>query len=219
MRNRIIYALSYIFLLTGSYLSLLVLKPEKTLGEVYRIFFFHFPLAIVSYLAFAVGLVLSIAYLRSKKMRFDDLASSSIEIGLLFCVLATITGAIFSKQAWGAYWSWDPRQTTTLIVCFIYASYLALRSAIEDRETKARLSAIFGIFAFFSVPLSYLSTRLWFSLHPTMITSKGMKLEKDMRIALLVMVIGMLFLYVGLLSLSSRIKKLEREGKTFYTKS
>ena len=138
---------------------------------------------------------------------------------MLFCVLATITGAIFSKQAWGAYWSWDPRQTTTLIVCFIYASYLALRSAIEDRETRARLSAIFGIFAFFSVPLSYLSTRLWFSLHPTIITSKGMELEKDMQIALLVMIIGMLFLYVGLLSLSSRIKKLEREEKTFYTKS
>ncbi len=219
MKTKVIYAISYIFLTIGSYLSLLVLKPEKTLGDVYRIFFFHFPLAIVSYLAFSISFVLSVAYLKTRNIKYDDLASSSVEIGLLFCVLATITGAIFSKQAWGAYWSWDPRQTTTLIVCFIYSSYLALRSAIENIETKARISAIFGIFAFASVPLSYLSTRLWFSLHPMMITSKGINLDKDMQIALLAMLVGVLFLYVGLLLLSSKIKKIQRMAKTFYTKS
>ncbi|RLF58237.1 MAG: cytochrome C assembly protein [Thermoplasmata archaeon] len=211
MLKRVNYIIGYLSLTIGSYFSLLILKPEKNLGEIYRIFFFHFPLAIASYISFFLCLVFSIAYLKKRNLQFDDLASSSAEVGLLFCILAIITGAIFSKYAWGEYWCWDPKQTTTLMVCLVYASYLALRSSIDEYETKARSSSVFGIFAFFTVILSYVSTRIWFSLHPTIITRGGIALEKEMVIILLLMLCGMLSLCSSLIIINKEIKRIERK--------
>ena len=141
-------------------------------------------------------------------MKWDDYASASAEVGIIFTALALITGAMFSNESWGAYWNWDPRQTTTLILFFLYAGYLSLRSAIENEESRARISAVLGIFGYAGVPLTYFSTRIWFSLHP-----KTIGLDPLMRTIVILMMISFFVLYAYILLFSVRLKRIEREYK------
>ncbi|MDP6612739.1 MAG: cytochrome c biogenesis protein, partial [Candidatus Hydrothermarchaeota archaeon] len=157
------------------YRALLVLGPldpsflrydGDPLQEGYRIFFFAMQNAPVVYLAFLIVLIGSIAYLKTRDSKWDVLASSSAKIGIVFTTMLLISGAIFSNLAWGAYWNLDPRQTTSLFLWFILAAYLTLRSAIENPETRARMSAVLGIFGFAGVPLTHISATVWVSNHP-----------------------------------------------------
>lgn len=126
---------------------------DATLGEISRIIFFHIPTAWVSVLAFMASMVCGVRYLRRRDMADDMAAEIWAQIGLLFIVIATISGAIFAKATWGAYWSWDPRQTSIFVLFLIYMAYLALRSAIDDPERRAMLSSVYSIIAFVTVPL------------------------------------------------------------------
>jgi heme exporter protein C len=152
--------------LVALYMIFLWAPPERTLGDSYRVFFIHTPSAWVSYLAFTITFVSSILYLKTRNFKWDFYASSSALLGLLFCIITIITGAIWAKVAWGLYWNWDPRQTTTLVLLLAYLGYISFRMAINDKEQKARASSILGILAFISIPLSYLSTIIWATIHP-----------------------------------------------------
>ncbi|MFQ6135853.1 MAG: cytochrome c biogenesis protein [Candidatus Hydrothermarchaeales archaeon] len=174
----------------------------------YKIFFFSMQNAAVTYLAFLVLLVGSVMYLRTKEWRWDAIASSSAKLGIVFCTILLLNGAIFSNLAWGAYWNWDPRQTTTLVLWFILAAYLSLRAALEDEETKARLSAILGIFGFVGVPLTHISATIWRSNHPQLYGETPFKLGSSGLLAFMLMLLGALILYAYLLWLSIELKKL-----------
>ena len=152
--------------LVAVYMIFLWAPPEKTLGDAYRVFFIHTPSAWVSYLAFTITFVSSILYLKTRNFKWDLYASSSALLGLLFCIITIITGAIWAKVAWGLYWNWDPRQTTTLVLMLAYLGYISFRMAINDKEQRARVSSVLGILAFISIPLSYLSTIIWATIHP-----------------------------------------------------
>lgn len=140
----------------------------EVLSGSFRIFFFHMPIAITSYLAFVVVFVSSVFYLREKALKWDIYARSAAEIGALFSFLVLVTGSIWAKDAWGWYWIWDLRLTTSLVLFLVYLAYLMLRKSLEEPEKRARLAAVFGIVGFVSVPLSFLSIRLWRSAHPLM---------------------------------------------------
>ncbi len=141
--------------------------PQQALGEASRIFYFHVPQAWVSVLAFVVSMVASIRYLMKGKMIDDDRAKVAAQLGLMFCFLATITGSIFAKATWGVFWNWDPRQTSILVLLLIYGAYFALRSALDTTDKRARLAAVYSIFAFITVPfLMFVVPRVMPSLHP-----------------------------------------------------
>lgn len=142
--------------------------PQQQIGEASRIFYYHIPQAWICVIAFAMSAYYSIKYLRKRSGLDDDLAADSARLGLLFCVLATLTGAIFAKVTWGAFWNWDPRQTSIFILLLIYGAYFALRSAIEDEDRRAALSSAYAIFAFVTVPfLVFVIPRMVPSLHPS----------------------------------------------------
>jgi len=156
--------------------AFLYVQPAKGfIGESSRIVFFHVPMAWVAVLAFLVSCVTSVMYLRRRDPRDDIRASVSAGLGLLFAVLATTTGAVFAKIMWGAYWNWDPRQTSITILLLIYAAYFALRGAIDDPERRASLAAVYAILAFVTVPfLVFVVPRIYWSLHPdTIINTRG----------------------------------------------
>ncbi|OGD54080.1 hypothetical protein A3K80_00480 [Candidatus Bathyarchaeota archaeon RBG_13_38_9] len=152
--------------LAALYMIFLWAPPERTLGDSYRVFFIHTPSAWVSYLAFTITFLSSILYLKTRNFKWDLYASSSALLGLLFCIITIITGAIWAKVAWGLYWNWDPRQTTTLVLMLAYLGYISFRMAIDDKEQRARVSSVLGILAFISIPLSYLSTIILATIHP-----------------------------------------------------
>lgn len=208
---------TYVIVAAGMYAALLVLGPlddsllrygGDPMKHGYKIFFFSMQNAPVVYLAFLVTLIGSVMYLKSRDIKWDTVASSSAKLGIVFCSMLLITGAIFSNLAWGAYWNWDPRQTTTLFLWFILAGYLSLRSALEDEEARARLSAVIGIFGFVGVPLTHVSARIWTSLHPQLYGGTPFSLDLPGKITFLLMILGNLMLYAYLLWLSIRIENL-----------
>lgn len=211
----------YLWIMASMYraLSLGPLDPAllryagDPMRQGYKIFFFAMQNAPVVYLAFLVTLVGSVMYLRTREMRWDIIASSSAKLALLFCTLVLVSGAIFSNLAWGAYWNWDPRQTTTLILWFILAGYLSLRSALEDEEARARLSAVIGILGFAGVPLTHISATVWVSNHPQLYdraAGAGFSLDAQGASAFGMMMLGAIFLYAYLLWITARIETLER---------
>jgi heme exporter protein C len=143
-------------------------ESGEVLSGSFRIFFFHMPVAVIAYLAFGAVFVASIFYLMKRSFKWDIYARSAAEVGVLFSFLVLVTGSIWAKDAWGWYWIWDVRLTTSLVLFLVYLAYNMLRKALEEPEKRARLSAVFGILAFLSVPLSFFSIRLWRSAHPLM---------------------------------------------------
>jgi len=147
--------------------SYLLPAPQPQIGEASRIFYYHIPQAWICVVAFAMSMVFSVRFLRSRSMIDDDRAVAAAGLGFVFCVLATVTGSIFAKITWGAFWNWDPRETSIFVLLLIYGAYFALRGAIEVEEKRAALSAVYAIFAFATVPfLIFIVPRVVPSLHP-----------------------------------------------------
>jgi heme exporter protein C len=151
-------------------MALLVTPVAKGLGEYTRIIYFHVPTAWITVLAFLMAAVFSVLFLKKRTEDLDIKAESANQIGLLFCILATVTGSIWAKVSWGSFWNWDPRETSIFILLLIYAAYFALRSAIDHPERKAALSAAYSIIAFVTVPFFvFIIPRVYASLHPDII--------------------------------------------------
>lgn len=137
------------------------------LEERARIIFFHVPMSWVAIIAYLISMVFAIRYIRSRDIHLDDISASAASVGTLFTILATVTGSVWAKFNWGSFWNWDPRESSIFILLLIYASYFLLRSAIEDPERRARLSAVYSVIAFLTAPfLMFVLPRLVPGLHP-----------------------------------------------------
>jgi heme exporter protein C len=168
MQKRLLYALTALLIFASIYVVFfkapIPIDTTNAAGDPnnFKIFYFHLPIAISAYLSFAVVFITSILYLRSKEQKWDIIALSSAEVGVIFAFLTLASGSIWARSAWNAYWaSWDVRLNTSLVLFLIYLSYLMVRQAVEEPEKRARLSAVFGIVGFISVPVSFLSVRFY----------------------------------------------------------
>ncbi|CAN5645543.1 cytochrome c biogenesis protein CcsA [soil metagenome] len=135
-------------------------------GELQRIFYFHVPSAWIAYLAFAIVFLSSVAYLRTESRRWDLLAHSAAEIGVVFCSLVLVTGPIWARPVWGTWWQWDARLTATLVLWLTYAGYLLLRGLATEEARVGRLAAVVGTLGFLNVPIVHFSVYWWRTLHP-----------------------------------------------------
>jgi heme exporter protein C len=136
-------------------------------GQLQRIFYLHVPAAWVAYLAFAIVFLSSIAFLRTDERRWDILAHSSAEIGVVFLALVLITGPIWAHPVWGTWWQWDARLTSTLVTWLTYVGYLFIRNLTVDRRRAGRLAAVIGILGLVNIPIVHFSVYWWRTLHPT----------------------------------------------------
>lgn len=151
-------------------------------GESSRILFFHVPMAWVSFVGFLAAGVWSALYLWKRQPRHDRAAAAAVELSLLFGVLATVTGSLWARAMWGAYWNWDPRQTSIVISLTFYAGYLVLRSSVEDAETRARLAAVYALLGVVLTPfLFFVVPRITFSLHPEPVVNEQGDIDMESR--------------------------------------
>lgn len=183
-------------------------------GQSSRIVFFHVPIAWVATLAFLVSCVASIRYLRTRSMADDIRAEVASSLGLLFAILATVTGSIFARIMWGSYWNWDPRETSITFLLLIYAAYFALRGAVADPERRASLAAVYSILAFVTVPfLVFVVPRIYWSLHPDTIINVEAKLKMGSRMFEVLMgsLVGFSGLFVWLYTVACRVEKIRRQ--------
>jgi heme exporter protein C len=182
-----------------------------TMGERARILYFHVPTAWVSTVAFIMALFYGAQYIRKRDILYDYKAASAAALGLIFAVLATVTGAIWAKFEWGAFWNWDPRQTSIFVLILVYGAYFALRSAIESEEQRAKLSSVYSILAGITVPFFvFIFPRIVESLHPDPIVNSSGKVKMDtyMLIVFLSSLAGFTGLFAWMLNLRVRIAKL-----------
>ena len=162
-----------LYLEWGSILGLLAcglwvflkLPIETSQGFPQKIMYLHVPSVITTYLAFFIVFVYSIAYLWKRELMFDHIAKASAEVGLIFCALVLITGAIWGRTTWGTYWVWDARLTTTLLLFLIFMGYFLLRMSVNDRDKEARLASVLGIIGFLDIPIIHKSVEWWRTLH------------------------------------------------------
>ncbi|MBM4248829.1 MAG: cytochrome C assembly protein [Euryarchaeota archaeon] len=190
----------------------LVYAPSPAQGfaapDAQRIFHFHVAVAWTSYVAFIVTAVASVVYLRTRSEKFDTLALSSAEIGLMFCTAAIITGSIWARAEWGTFWRWeDMKLFMTLVLWLVYLSYIGVRGMIQARETRARVSAVFGVLGILCVPLSFSANRIWAQFHPTVLVTSTGSLQPGMLHALIVAVVAMTLFYIYLV-----LERVELEG-------
>jgi len=153
------------------YQAIYVAPPDAMQGEIYRIIFYHVPSAMVAFLFFAISLAGSIGYLAYRRNQpdraqiADAWALAGAEVGVVFCTVVLVTGPIWARRAWGIWWTWDARLTTTLVLWLIYVSYLLMRRFAAGPQVQT-LAAVLGIFGALDVPIVYMSNRWWRTQHP-----------------------------------------------------
>ncbi|MEJ2413512.1 MAG: cytochrome c biogenesis protein CcsA [Anaerolineales bacterium] len=190
---------------------------ELMMGAVQKVFYFHVATAWVGMLGFGVAAVSGILYLQREEERYDVAGSAAVEISLVFFLVAIIMGSIWARPIWNTWWTWDPRLTTAAIVELIYAAYLLLRSGVDDPERRARFSAIYAIFGFISVPLTFISIRLLRTIHPVVIGSAeaasqgGFNMDDPMKTAFFFSLAAFSILFADLLWHRVRLGELQRK--------
>jgi heme exporter protein C len=150
-------------------LAIFYMPVEVHMGLVQKVFYIHLASTWIGMLGFSLATAASIGYLSTRDIRWDHAAISGIEIGMVFVGLGIITGSIWARPIWNTWWTWDPRLTTTLIMEGIYVVYFLLRGNLIQPTQQARIAAIYGIAGFASVPITFLSIRLFRSIHPVLI--------------------------------------------------
>ncbi len=146
---------------------------ERVMGAVQKVFYFHVATAWVGMIGFIIAAAFAIIYLVTKDLKWDAINVAAVEISLVFFFIAIALGSIWARPAWGTWWTWEPRLTTAAILEMIYLAYLLLRQGIEDPERRARFGAVYTIVGGLSVPLTFISIRLFRTIHPVIIGGGG----------------------------------------------
>lgn len=201
--------------LSGALAFALRAPSDRLQGDLQRLMYVHVPSAWLAFLAFAVTFVASVAWLRTRRDRWDDLAVASVEVGVFFTGLALATGSLWGKPVWGVWWTWDPRLVTTALLFLVYLAYLGLRRSLDHPEARARRSAILGIVAFVQVPIVHLSVVWWRTLHqpPTVLKPGDPSMDHTMLAALASSVVAFTLVYAALVRRRRDIAAAERRAE------
>ncbi len=179
------------------YMVYLWVPTEQNLGVSQRIFYFHVPLGWIGMVSIIIVAVASILHLYTGKQRWDDLAYSTAELGIIFASLILITGAVWAKPVWGVWWTWDAKLTTTLVLWFIYVGYLMVRAYGPAGTQGRRFASVIALIGAVDAPIIYKATDWWRSAHPD--NNIPSDLNGQMALTLLVSVLTFTVIYVYLL--------------------
>jgi heme exporter protein C len=150
-------------------MTLFYAPREAVMGDVQRVFYFHVASGWVGALAFLVAAVAGVIHLLRGQRRWDAVGLASVEIGLAFTLANLISGSVWARPIWNTWWTWDPRLVTASVMELVYIAYLLLRQGIEDPDRRARFGAVYAIVGFLSVPLTFLSIRIFRTIHPVVV--------------------------------------------------
>ena len=214
MREKVIYGLgtlAAVLLARNLYSIFMQLPDEASQGMIYRIIFFHVPAAMTAMVGAGVTLITSVAYLLTKNLKYDAISVAVTEVGLAFLAANLVTGSIWGRVIWGIWWTWDARLTSALVCWLLYAGYLMLRHAIEEPTARARISAVFNIFAFADVPIVIFSIKWWRTQHPQPVFWGGGKIDPDMYLTAGLNLLALILLAVVLSLIRLRQEEVQRE--------
>ena len=205
-------AITGVVMLVNLYLIFMVAPTDSVLGHVQRVFYFHVPIAIMSFLAFFVVFIGSLMYLIKRTPEWDAVAHASAEVGVVFVTLALLTGIIWARPVWNTWWTWEPRLTTTMILWLIYVAYLMVRSYAPSQSKGAIYAAVVGIIGFIDVPIVYYSVVWWRSIHPSPVVgpfAQSDALDGTMALILLYSLITFIFFFAYMIVERMELRKTE----------
>jgi len=212
--------LAAIMVVANLYVGLLYAPdPTNLQSEVTRkaqhIFYYHMGMNAMAGLGLTVNFLGSVLYLITRRRFWDMLARSAAEIGVVFGVGVLVSGSLWARPTWNTWWTWDPRLTTATITVLLYVAYLMLRNAVEDPNRRARFAAVYGTFAFISVPITFMSIRWWRTIHPTVFgggnpnAEGGFALGPSIRMAFIFSMITFTVVFIVYMALRMRLASLE----------
>lgn len=204
--DRVLLGLTFVAMWFSVYMVFLYAPIDKVMGVTQKIFYYHLPLAWYSFFSFFLVFLASIMYLYQRHHRWDRLAVCAAELGVIFCTLVLITGSIWARPMWNVWWTWDPRLTTVLILWCLYIAYLMLRKLLLPGPQNSNIAAVFGIVSFINVPISFLAIRMWRTIHPVVIDTRGVHISTPMLYTLLACFAAFTFLFIVVLRLRLRIE-------------
>jgi heme exporter protein C len=211
----VLWAVTTVSMLAAIWMVLLYAPEEKIMGAAQRIFYFHLPTVFVTYTAVVLLLAGSIGYLSTRDARWDHLSRAATETGVLFCAIVLITGSIWARPAWGIWWSWEARVTTTLILWFLLVATLLVRSYAADRQAAARMASVLGIVAALDIPIIHKAVEWWRGHHPVVFSpGKREALEPEMVHTLGASTLVFFLLFALLVALRHRLLALEERTAT-----
>lgn len=201
MTDRILGIATLIGMTSAMFAAFIFAPTEATMGVVQRIFYFHVPAGITSYIAFIVVGFGSIMFLISRKLHWDRLAYCSAEVGVVFAISNILMGMLWAKPVWGIWWTWDMRLTLQLLLALIFVAYIMLGAYVTDPTKRASLQAVFGILGAIDVPINYMAIRWWRTQHPAPVIAGGDNSGADpaITLALFISLAAFLLLYIFLL--------------------
>ncbi|MDA0264219.1 MAG: cytochrome c biogenesis protein [Chloroflexi bacterium] len=205
-------AITGVMMVINLYLIFMVAPTDSVLGHVQRVFYFHVPIAIMSFLAFFVVFAGSVMYLITRSPKWDAVAHAAAEVGVVLVTLALITGIIWARPVWNTWWTWEPRLTTTLILWLIYVAYLMVRSYAPTQSKGAIYAAVMGIVGFVDVPIVYYSVVWWRSIHPSPVVgpfAQADALDGTMALVLLYSFITFVFFFVYMVMERMSLRSME----------
>ena len=186
---------------------------DANLGISQKIFYLHVPSAILGMISIAIVAFFSTLYLlNSDKKKWDDFAYSFAEVGMIFLSIALISGSLWSKPAWGVWWTWEPKLTLTLILWFVYVAYLMMRSYMSGSTNEAKFGSVVALIGAIDAPLIYYATELWRSAHPSAVVGPNAEsgsLDERMFIGLIVSFIALSFIFLYFVSNRYLLRKTE----------
>ena len=205
--------LAAILIVIGLYLGFVVAPTDYKQGEAYRIMFVHVPAAWMSMFIYIVMAIYAGLALVLKTRLSTMMATSMAPTGAMFTFVALWTGAFWGKPMWGAWWVWDARLTSELILLFLYIGYMSLYAAIDDPRRAARASGLLAIIGVVNVPVIYFSVKWWNTLHQgaSISFTEAPSMAATMVAAMLVMALGFWMYTIAVVLMRVRCEILERE--------
>ncbi len=208
---------SLILLAVATYLALVFAPTERVMGEVQRVFYFHVATAWVGLLGFVAAGITGIIYLRTQNLKWDLVEQAAVEISLVFFFITIVLGSIWARPIWNTWWTWDPRLTSASIVELIYLAYLMLRQGIEDPDRRARFGAVYTLVGAISVPITFVSIRLFRTIHPVVIGNAsaeaqgGFAMTSDMKVAFFFALFAFTVIFIDLFWNRIRLGQLQQK--------
>ena len=213
MKRNILLAFGFILMMASLYLVFVWVQTEKMMGIVQRIFYLMVPVGWLALLSFLVVFICSILYLTKRQSRWDIIARSSAEIGIVCTTLALTVGSLWAKPIWGVWWTWEARLTATLVLWLIYLAYFMVRSFATEESRGARFAAVIGIVGFIDIPIVALATTLWRGMHPPPLIFQESGLAPSMLLTLIVSIVAFTVLFFILLVLRVSMARSEVDIK------
>lgn len=209
-----LFLISSLIFLLNIYLIFIWVPTELNQGIAQRIFYFHVPIGWLGMISIVVVAIASFTHLITKNEKWDNLAYSSAELGIIFASLILVTGSIWAKPIWGVWWTWDPKLTTTLILWFFYLGYLMVRSYSPIGIQSKQYSSVIALIGAIDAPIIYMASVWWRSAHPN--PNIPTDLDNKMLITFLISLISFTILYVYILNKRYNLKKIESKIDAIY---